>query len=47
MSEKGDAYRELADKEDDIEEVQAEITRIKEGIQRKWLERNTKLLLNK
>tara|TARA_R100000908_G_C3751256_1_gene145845 strand:- start:1299 stop:2597 length:1299 start_codon:yes stop_codon:yes gene_type:complete len=38
MSEKGDAYRELADKEDDIEEVQAEITRIKEGIQRKWLE---------
>ena len=38
MGEKGDAYRELGEKEDDIEEVQAEITRIKEGIQRKWLE---------
>lgn len=38
VSEKGEAYRQLADKEDDIEEVKEEITRIKESIGKEWLE---------
>jgi len=38
VSEKGQAYRQLADKEDDIEEVKEEITRIKESIGKEWLE---------
>lgn len=37
-SEKGNAYRQLADKEDDIEEVKVEISNIKESMERKWLE---------
>jgi len=38
VSEKGEAYRQLADKEDDIEEVKEEITRIKDSIGKEWLE---------
>lgn len=38
MSERAEAYRQLADKEDDIEEVKEEITRIKDSIGKEWLE---------
>ena len=38
MGEKADAYRKLADEEDNIEEVEQEITRIKENMEQKWLE---------
>ena len=37
-SEKGNVYRQLADKEDDIEEVKVEISNIKDSMERKWLE---------
>ena len=37
-SEKGNVYRQLADKEDDIEEVKVEIFNIKDSMERKWLE---------
>jgi len=38
MSERAEAYRKLADEEDNIEEVKEEITRIKESMEQKWLE---------
>jgi len=38
VSEKGEAYRQLADKEDDIEAVKEEMIRIKESIGKEWLE---------
>lgn len=37
-SEKGNAYRQLADKEDDIEEVKVEISNIKDNMEKKWLD---------
>ena len=38
MSERAEAYRKLADEEDNIEEVKEEMTRIKESMEQKWLE---------
>ena len=38
MGERADAYRKLADEEDNIDEVKEEMTRIKENMEQKWLE---------
>ena len=38
MSERAEAYRKLADEEDNITDVEEEITRIKETIDKEWLQ---------